>query len=42
LKQDASALKQASPVTQRFGYIDAQRGLAALLVIWLHATEVFV
>ena len=27
---------------QRFGYIDAQRGLAALLVIWLHATEVFV
>lgn len=29
-------------MTQRFGYIDAQRGLAALLVIWLHATEVFV
>ena len=27
---------------QRFGSIDAQRGLAALLVIWLHATEVFV
>ena len=27
---------------QRFGFIDAQRGLAALLVIWLHATEVFV
>ena len=25
----------------RFGYIDAQRGLAALLVIWLHATEAF-
>jgi peptidoglycan/LPS O-acetylase OafA/YrhL len=35
-------LKHASPVTERFGYIDAQRGLAALLVIWLHATEVFV
>ena len=29
-------------MTQRFGYIDAQRGLAALLVIWLHATEFFV
>jgi peptidoglycan/LPS O-acetylase OafA/YrhL len=26
---------------QRFGYIDAQRGLAALLVIWLHATDAF-
>ena len=25
----------------RFGYIDAQRGLAALLVIWLHATDAF-
>ena len=28
-------------VPQRFGYIDAQRGLAALLVIWLHATDAF-
>jgi peptidoglycan/LPS O-acetylase OafA/YrhL len=28
-------------VAQRFGYIDAQRGLAALLVIWLHATDAF-
>ena len=28
-------------MTQRFGYIDAQRGLAALLVIWLHATDAF-
>ena len=28
-------------LTQRFGYIDAQRGLAALLVIWLHATDAF-
>ena len=26
---------------QRFGFIDAQRGLAALLVIWLHATDAF-
>jgi peptidoglycan/LPS O-acetylase OafA/YrhL len=34
-------LKQASSVAQRFAYIDAQRGLAALLVIWLHATDVF-
>jgi peptidoglycan/LPS O-acetylase OafA/YrhL len=34
-------LKQASPVAQRFAYIDAQRGLAALLVIWLHATDAF-
>jgi len=34
-------LKQAATVTQRFGYIDAQRGLAALLVIWLHATDAF-
>ena len=28
-------------LAQRFGYIDAQRGLAALLVIWLHATDAF-
>ena len=28
-------------MAQRFGYIDAQRGLAALLVIWLHATDAF-
>jgi len=34
-------LKQASPAAQRFAYIDAQRGLAALLVIWLHATDAF-
>ena len=34
-------LKQASPLAQRFGYIDAQRGLAAILVIWLHATDAF-
>jgi peptidoglycan/LPS O-acetylase OafA/YrhL len=26
---------------KRFGYIDAQRGLAAILVIWLHATDAF-
>jgi len=41
LKKNSSILRQTSPVPQRFGYIDAQRGLAALLVIWLHATEVF-
>ena len=34
-------MSQASPVAQRFDYIDAQRGLAALLVIWLHATDAF-
>jgi hypothetical protein len=34
-------LNQLTPVPQRFGYIDAQRGLAALLVIWLHATDAF-
>lgn len=28
-------------MAQRFAYIDAQRGLAALLVIWLHATDAF-
>jgi len=26
---------------KRFGYIDAQRGLAAILVISLHATDAF-
>ena len=26
----------------RLAYIDTQRGIAALLVIWLHASEVFV
>jgi peptidoglycan/LPS O-acetylase OafA/YrhL len=41
LKPDPSVVKQVSLATQRFGYIDAQRGLAALLVIWLHATEAF-
>ena len=30
-----------STVPHRLGYIDAQRGLAALLVIWLHATDAF-
>ncbi len=29
------------PPGTRFAYIDAQRGIAALLVIWLHASEVF-
>ena len=28
-------------LSSRLGYIDAQRGIAALLVLWLHATEVF-
>lgn len=41
MKLAPSLDKQVSPVAQRFGYIDAQRGLAALLVIWLHATDAF-
>ena len=28
--------------TNRFSHIDALRGIAALLVIWLHVSEVFV
>ncbi len=34
-------LRPVTTLRQRFGYIDAQRGLAALLVIWLHTTEAF-
>jgi peptidoglycan/LPS O-acetylase OafA/YrhL len=34
-------LNPLTSAPQRFGYIDAQRGLAALLVIWLHATDAF-
>ncbi len=28
--------------TNRFAHIDALRGIAALLVIWLHVSEVFI
>jgi peptidoglycan/LPS O-acetylase OafA/YrhL len=34
-------INQQNQVTERYAYIDVLRGLAALMVVYLHTSEIF-